>query len=457
MLDQAIPFVTILILWIINLILKRKLVCISNMVFAYYFFCFGGAIFVHLNPRTGFPFSDPNAMWYLAEAFGFLLLPLLFMKDTRLEQENIQSDFEALDHQRKKIWIIFFLLLYSEICFSPNLFRFFSFLSQSLGREEFRLGIDRSLRGNILLSLAAFFLCFAKPALFLCIVYLLFGKTASHRKIAIAMAVASLAYPMWSLQQIDRREIGKIIFMVMSLFAAFYYYFDPKKRKLTLKYLCILLTLLLIPFFLLSIIRFEDEWLYQLLQYFSIGPYYFNADYVANAEMGLPLFQGDYCFPLISKPIHALAGIQVDITPEEMWMFPELHHKIYWQISQCHPFEFKTIVGCFLLDFTPETAMWIPVITGIVLSLFFRLKKYDLSYLFFISIYSFTLLFGTLMFAFASFIFNIELVMLILFGFAMQFFIDRGKQLMRGTSEGKKPEKDALPSAEGFSDKETEA
>ena len=426
--EQAIPFITILILWIINMILKRKIICISNMVFAYYFFCFGGAIFVHLNPRTGFPFADQDAMCYLAKAVVFLLLPLLFMKDARCTPNELRFDFEALDRQRKKVWLLFFLLLYSEICFSPNLFRFFNFLSLSMDREEFRLGIDRSLRGNIILSLAAFFLCFAKPALFFCICYLLFGRTPEHKKIAAAMAVASLAYPMWSLQQIDRREIGKIIFMGVSLFLVFYHYFDPEKRKITLRFLCVFLGLLMIPFLILSIVRYQDDWIYQLLQYFAAGPYYFNADYVANTECELPLFAGNYCFPLLAKPIHAIIGVSVDLAPEEMWKYPELYHKIYWRISQCHPFEFKTMVGCYLLDFTPETTMVILSGTGVILSLFFFLKKYDLSYLFFMSIYAFALLFGTIMFAFASFIFNIEMIMLTLFGFAMQFFIDRERK-----------------------------
>ena len=56
MLYQAIPFAVIFILLILNIVRKRTWMCLSSFVYLYLTFCFGGAIFVHLSPRTGVPF-----------------------------------------------------------------------------------------------------------------------------------------------------------------------------------------------------------------------------------------------------------------------------------------------------------------------------------------------------------------------------------------------------------------
>ena len=92
----------------------------------------------------------------------------------------------------------------------------------------------------------------------------------------------------------------------------------------------------------------------------------------------------------------------------------------------CHPFEFKTLIGCFLLDYPADVVLWICVGIGCVFSFYFRFSKVNIAYLFVTYIYSYTLLFGTIMWAFSFFIFNLELLLLI-FSFFLLWLYDKSQ------------------------------
>lgn len=301
MLYQAIPFFTILVLAFINLLKKRQLICVSNLVLLYYVFCYGGAIFVYLKPRTGFPFSDFNAMKYLAICIMFLLLPLLFLKDNA----KLLPDAETLTLNTPKMWmfkkIIAIITVFAFVFFLPNIGKLVNFLLSDVSREVYRLDLDRSIRGNYLKMAAGFCMCFSKLALFLAVHSFVFDKDRSHRKVFYCLLLGSLSLSLWAMDQIDRRELGKIIFLLVVLFVIYYHYLGKEKKKQFVRFACLCILLILIPFGAISIYRFSGDVMFQLFQYFSLGPYFFNADYIASTEMGLPLFYGNYNFPILTK------------------------------------------------------------------------------------------------------------------------------------------------------------
>lgn len=430
MLYQAIPFFTILVLAFINLLKKRQLICVSNLVLLYYVFCYGGAIFVYLKPRTGFPFSDFNAMKYLAICIMFLLLPLLFLKDNA----KLLPDAETLTLNTPKMWmfkkIIAIITVFAFVFFLPNIGKLVNFLLSDVSREVYRLDLDRSIRGNYLKMAAGFCMCFSKLALFLAVHSFVFDKDRSHRKVFYCLLLGSLSLSLWAMDQIDRRELGKIIFLLVVLFVIYYHYLGKEKKKQFVRFACLCILLILIPFGAISIYRFSGDVMFQLFQYFSLGPYFFNADYIASTEMGLPLFYGNYNFPILTKCLEVFIKIpQQPYLVQELWSSPDILQEffsIYYSISMCHPFEFKTLIGCFLLDYPADVVLWICVGIGCVFLFYFRFSKVNIAYLFVTYIYSYTLLFGTIMWAFSFFIFNLELLLLI-FSFFLLWLYDKSQ------------------------------
>ena len=421
MLYQAIPFAVIFILLILNIVRKRTWMCLSSFVYLYLTFCFGGAIFVHLSPRTGVPFCSPDAMCYLALTYGLLSLPLLFMNEHRKENgEVIRQEFNNIVLHAPFLKLLGILLLCSVLCFLPNIWRFINFLVLGVSRDEFRGMIDRSIRGNPVLMFASLMMLFAKLSMFLAILFYLFDKEKKYKKIMVLFFIGSCSLSLWAMQQIDRREVGKFLILIALLFISFYRFASKGSFLKTYRKPILFSLLLVIPFTIISVIRYDD-WFYQIVQYFSIGPYFFNADYVAVTEFDFPHFYGDYCFTLLAPAYQTITDSHVVFPLEQIWgPGGSWFFHVYHLISNCHPFEFKTTIGCFLWDF-PR-----PVVTGIIIfislffCLYFKLNKYSLRYHYAGFIYGYFLIFGTMMYPFSYFIFNLELVMIIVSWFVLK-------------------------------------
>ena len=437
--EIAIPFITIIIVFFLNLMIKKKLFCISSVVLLYWIVCVGGAFFVYKNPRTGFPFVSHDAMVYLAKCSVFLLLPFLFVKDKTIHHEVISHDFRVLDSKRDLWWNLVVVLLIAELCFASNIGELIRFFRSGLDRESFRLTIDRSIRGHIFATLGALCMLPAKFAMFLSFAYLFFGKEKQQKKLAIFLLIGSFAISFWSLQQVDRRESGKIMFQLVTCTVIFLEYVSKEKRRSIIKLCGLVLCALLIPFLAISIVRYSggmsddttinnaDNWIYQMAQYFSAGPYFFNADYCAVTEYGLPLFYGDYNLPLVSQLINPAIGIEPEIRAAEMWQNNDIFHIVYYQISQCHPFEFKTLVGCLILDFPTHYVFFALLAFCCITSMYFHFAKFSMAYLFFLFLYAYSMLFGTILYPFSYAVFNAELIVLLGCGCVFAAFIHRNR------------------------------
>ena len=92
MIYQSIPFAVIAAILAVAVLRRREISALSVFALggiALNFFC---AIFLHLRPRSGRPFSDLSAMVFLGVAYGLLCLPLLFVKKSGEDVKNDRSE-----------------------------------------------------------------------------------------------------------------------------------------------------------------------------------------------------------------------------------------------------------------------------------------------------------------------------------------------------------------------------
>ena len=112
---QAIPAIAVSCIWLLNYIVKRQFVCISNFALLYISCAYWGALMLHLNPRTGVPFSDYNAMVFLALNSTLFCLPAVFFNDRRNTQK---LEFEIPCAKLKKLAkLLIFITLPGSIFF----------------------------------------------------------------------------------------------------------------------------------------------------------------------------------------------------------------------------------------------------------------------------------------------------------------------------------------------------
>lgn len=457
MLYQSIPFAVIFAILVIAALRYRKVSALSIFtlgVIAFNFFC---AIFLHLRPRSGRPFSDLSAMIFLGVTYGLLCLPLLWMKKKSEDFNNGNSSPVELS---PKVFLSLSIVLVG-LTVPVSLFDFvygckwlWLFSTTDVTRDTLRQAQaagGKSLLQNLGFMLDSFSFC----ALFLSAV----GMVWFHkfRVINMLLMLGGLAPVFWSYSQVARSvAMHEALFYVLAILLAAS--MRPKeaysRRRIFLNPTFILFAFFVtFPFVLITTLRFvpafapsaykksvpvatkqtapsakqtvpkvitntqevvyrgsnKEGVFYSSYSYFCTGAYSFNADYVARYEKGFPCFRGALTVGPVVKIMDVLTGSR--ITKDAQELFTRLHlaprdefpRSIYRDISGAYSGEFKTMIGNVIYDYPRWGAILFCAMVSIgALLVFARMKAGSLAYKLFATLYVDTLLFGLMLWPWRS-------------------------------------------------------
>lgn len=420
MLYQLIPFLFVFTFFLTNLIRKRRFFCVSSLVLLANTLAFLGAVFMYLRPRTGDPFVSLEALLCLSVSYALLMVPALLYKD---------AGPVDLEKALPKIPVWIFLIVGFSVCISliylfvqalPSLL---SFLQGKVDRETFRNGMEMSKAPSFFAGIMNLLGSFSYCGLFLGVLLLCCGRWKS----GFVMLIGGMGYAVGTLRTVSRSGmVGTIIFM-MNLVLIMYSSAQTEYRLRLRKLFVIGLSILLVPVFVLTLVRFsgqsdsDEGVLYSLFSYFSTGPYCFNCDYVARTEYEVPSFRGIVTCPFLTLAYDRMfGGHNYEEGVDECEIAHEVATPEYLEISGAFSGEFKTVVGNILMDYPPHCMIPICLGVSLLFSWLFVYGRRSVSSFVWAVIYFQMLLMGPMGYAFASRYQNIMLINLILLGVVLR-------------------------------------
>ena len=421
--QQLIPALPILILLVANLVRKRSICCLSSIALFYTFFAFAGAVVMIEMPRNGYAYVNPEAMCFLAICYSLFCLPIMFYRDGKLGEDSIFPVDECRFRFLALALIVLTVPAAAYFLFKslPSLV---SFLGAGVPRAQFRTAVDISRADSFLGVLMNFGAVFSYCAMFAAIYGIAFERIGGG--VFMLLLFGGMSFAISMLENVARSgvlECGMFIFVV---FVILWPRMHVSARVRMRRIVCVIASLLLLPFLLLTIVRFcggggEDEpFGYTLFSYFSTGPYSFSADYAVRVECGLPPTKGALTCPYLPWILDKIQG-----TSDYKDQLDELDDRLqnnapeYLDVCEGYAGEFKTIVGSFLLDYSPLTVFFIMLFICLLFVKLFRASRNRPVDLVFAAIYFFMVFMAPIGYVFATRYRMTMLLALVLFAFLL--------------------------------------
>lgn len=422
---QWIPSVVLLVLFLINLTIKQKLFCLSSMLLLYESLMLACSVYFSYDPRVGVPFVSENAMWFLSATLSLLFGPLLFLRDHRLCVDGVlfRQVSASYDYGTIARGLLIALLPISIFFFFRGFSGIQEFFVGGGDREAFRETLDTSIMSNPIMAFCWFFGACFYCALFWCVCGLLFWPT--QRSANLMLMFAGSLWMFDGIRTVSRSNIFYSIVFVVSVCLVLRTFFSGKKMRIPKICVCLLL-LVCTLFVAITIFRFgsnskEERGVgYNAFAYFSSGPYCFNADYELRSDGEVPPLNG---FLTAGLGVRILDRFFSDVSyaaladlHEEYYTPNTEIHRAYQELCETFSGEFKTMIGTFILDYSPSVVL--VVFTALFLGtsfLMWRLRPSRLSDALILSVYVYVLLTSNIGFVFGTFRGNMALMGLMFF------------------------------------------
>ncbi len=424
--DQAIPAIAVSVIWCLNYLFKRRFFCISNLVLLYVSLSYWGAVPLHLEPRTGYPFSDHDAMVFLAWNSVLFCLPALFYNDC---SNNLVRPMNQIPSPVLKMmaYILICITLPGSIYFFcrgvPNLAQF---IRGGVDRDVFR-GANMMATGwdSPLVFLFRLGNCFELTATFLGLALLVTKRFGKMLPALLLFGGAGFCFD--SLGTISRSILFYKCAYILIVFLLFFSQMERKDRKKLLSLLMMVGGILLIPFLLISLRRFDDDFLYSTLSYFSVGPYGFNVDYFIKVTYDLRDANGVLTMGFFTYIYQALTSTTV--YQDGFNLIGAFNGEgngalsaLYRYISGAYCGEFKTAIGSLLIDYSTTGVVIFSSVFSCIYTFYFWLKRNSFAKLFMSSIYFFILTLLPMGWAFPMRNENMQLLISLIFVVVMMFY-----------------------------------
>ena len=182
--------------------------------------------------------------------------------------------------------------------------------------------------------------------------------------------------------------------------------------------LVLICTLIMIPFCVLTVIRFSanEGVVYNFYSYFSTGPYSFNSAYTARVEYEVPPMNGYLTASITSYLCDKLYKTEIVKNGKELLDLYSEGMKEYRCIDGSYSGEFKTIVGSFLADFSPPVVITIFTIISLCFIFIFQCSYLNTPAIQFSNcIYIYTLMTGAFGYTWGLGVYNLFLTSSIVF------------------------------------------
>ena len=443
MANQLIPVACLLILFLVNLKRKRRLFCVSSIVLFYNLLAMVGAVHMYFEPRTGVSFSSFEAMAFFSLCYSLFCLPALFYRDGCLCVEG-ESAFAPEDQSRLLLLsrlvavLTFISFCYFFVDSMPELKRF---VTEGLSRKDYRDTVEMSHFASPVVAFFAVGGTFSFVSLYLGVVVLCFMP--AHRKLALLLMLGGLTYAINMIKNAGRAGTFEALLFASSVVMVFWPRMKAESRARVVRILRLVLLAVMIPFALITVTRFgsggeERGVLYSIESYFATGPYSFNADYVARTELESPSVNGFITCSFIPMIMDRIRGTSLyeegkdnmeDYSTE--WL-PE-----YLDVCEAYSGEFKTVVGSFLLDWSPGVVIAVFAVLSLFFSWLFRRNSGSLSFTVLASVYFYSLLIGSIGFGFPTRYRNLILVNLLLLAFVLRCMMGKSGHFRPAGQTGK--------------------
>ena len=402
---QFIPVLCIGAIFLMNIIRKRSVSCVSSLLLLYTLLSMVGSWFVFFEPRTGDPYSSLEAMTYFSLNYGMLCVPLLFYRD-REESEvlsplggcpaPIQVLMKALACITVPATVYFLFDSGSELL---------SFIMSGIDRESFRAGLSLGRTGSwVVLMLNVF-----SSLSFVSLWFAVYGMFSGVRKgLVCLLYLGGAGAAISMLKNVARSGVMEMIFFCIATGLALWRYVPQARRAKILRVAACVLVVISIPFWALTIARFArpdsmESPFHSVWTYFSTGPYSFNVNYEVIVNMDAPTLHGSqtlFAIPMISDILHGTSLYEDGVS-----LYEELHEPgfpEYDMVSGAYSGEFRTMVGAFLFDWSPAvTTMICGFICILAIWCFVRGKEIVSSSIV-TSIYFYLLFDGIMMYGFSG-------------------------------------------------------
>ena len=425
MANQLIPVACLLILFLVNLQRKRRLFCTSSIVLFYNLLAMVGAVYMYFEPRTGVSFSSFEAMMFFSFCYSLFCLPALFYRDGCLCVEG-ESAFAPEDQSRLLLLsrlvagFTFISFCYFFVDSIPELKRF---VTEGLSRKDYRDTVEMSHFASPVVAFFAVGGTLSFVSLFLGIVVLCFMP--AHRKLALLLMLGGLTYAVNMIKNAGRAGTFEALLFSSSAVMVFWPRMKAERRVRVIRMLRMILFVIMIPFAMITLTRFgsggeERGVLYSIESYFATGPYGFNADYVARTELDAPSVNGFITSSFIPMILDRVSGTSLYAEGESNMEDYSEGLSEYLEICGAYSGEFKTIVGSFLLDWSPGVVVAVFVFLSLFFSWLFCRNSGTLSFTVLASVYFYNLLIGSIGFGFSSRYRNLILLNLLLLAFILR-------------------------------------
>ena len=410
---QWIPSVVLFVLFLINATIKRKLFCLSSILLLYESLTLASSVYFSYDPRVGVPFVSENAMWFLSAAFSLLFGPLLFLRDCqlRVDEALIRQVSVSYDYKAIAKGLLIVLLPVSIFFFFRGLSGFQEFIVGGGDREAFRETLDTGVVSNPIMAFCWFFGACFYCALFWCVCGFLFWP--AHRGANLMLMFAGSLWMFDGIRTASRSNIFYSIVFVVSVCLALRTFFSGKKMRIPKICVCLLLFVCTL-FIAMTIFRFgsnskEERGVgYNAFAYFSSGPYCFNADYELRADGEVPPLNGFLTAALgvriLDRVFSSVSYAELAELHEEYYAPDTEIRRAYQELCETFSGEFKTMIGTFILDYSPLVVLVVfAALFWGTSFLMWRLRPSRLSDALILSVYVYVLLTSNIGFVFATF------------------------------------------------------
>lgn len=433
---QLLPCIVIGTIFIVNLVKKRMLVCVSSLVLFYDFLAMVGAVYVSTNPRSGETFVSFRAMVYLMFFYGAICLPAIFFKDG-VRKDDIKN-LNCLQAAHEDVYIRFCRFI-AILTFPAFIYFFFDalphfreFIGGSIDRESFRASVDLSHFSSPAMMIFALFGTLSLASSFLGVMTLVFFPT--HIKLGTLLICGGFTYAMNMLKHAGRAGTFEALVFILTVGLVLWPRIDFQTKKILRRGLVVFAFLVLVPFSLITVTRFGEAdptdrgVLYSLITYFSTGPYSFNVHHEVFSEYDMSRGYGVITCALLTKLVDVLGG--TNYSEYGQLFLEDISEGMpeYAEVSGAFSGEFTTVVGTFVTEFG---LFWAGVILISLVALFiFCFRRGSRSFLGVAMsvVYFYSLFLGPIGFGFATRYRNLMLFNLLLVAFLVDRILSRQNQ-----------------------------